>query len=291
MFLTDSNTPGDLVNVKLITATFATLAVVALSACGPSTDAAPKARTTPSAGSSATSGSPAPSGSPATSSPTTAPGSSVDGQKVARQMANAMTAGKTAHATVNLAGKRLGEGDLELGNPPKVTMKVSQQGLNMEVRQVGGVTYIKGIPGMAKPWIRLDPKGTDPFSKAMSSMGDLSKNYDPRTAISMMAGVTGRDLGMAQVDGISTRHYSFDIHLSSYGKLLNPQTLKAVKGMIRGPIVVSYWIGEDNLPRKVISMMQLQGKKVSTEVTYSDWGKPVTIVAPPASQLGKVPVG
>ena len=95
----------------------------------------------------------------------------------------------------------------------------------------------------------------------------------------------------AQVDGVPTTHYSFDIQLSSYGKLLSPQTLKTVQGMINGPVTVGYWIDEGNLPRKITSVMKVNGKVISTVVTYSDWGRPVTIVAPPASQVGKMPVG
>lgn len=223
------------------------------------------------------------------SSTMVAHGGVVNGQMMATMVADAMIAKKTAHMSLSTNGKPVGEGDYEFSNPVNVDMKMSQQGLNLEIVQVRGVIYIKGIPGLPKPWVKADPKGTDPFSKAMSSMGDLSKSNNPRAAIAMMKGVKGRDLGTAQVGGVPTRHFAFEIGLSSYGKLLSPQLLAGVRKAIKGPIATDYWVGADNLPRKITSIVPLLGKKQSTEITYSDWGKPVHIVAPPAAQVGRVP--
>jgi len=181
------------------------------------------------------------------------------------------------------------QGDYEFGNPVKLALKMSRQGLNMEVVQVGGVTYIKGLPGMSKPWFKLDPKGGDAFSKMMASMVDVSKSNDPRSLVSMMTGIKGRDLGMEQADGVPTNHYAFQVPLSAYGKVLSPQILKLMRGMIKGPITMGYWVGDDNLPRKMSSEMMLSGKSSKTEIAYSDWGKSVDIVAPPATQVGSAP--
>jgi len=193
----------------------------------------------------------------------------VDGQALATEMVDAMITSKTAHTTLSTDGKPLGEGDYEFANPLKVSMKVSQQGMNMEVVQVGGITYIKGIPGTSKPWFKLDPQGTDPFSKAMSSVADLSKSNDPRALVSMMEGVKGRDVGTEQVGGVSTKHYAFEVPLSAYGKVLSPQVLKLMEGMVKGPIAMGYWVDDDNLPRKLSTVMVLSGKKSTTEITYT----------------------
>jgi hypothetical protein len=44
------------------------------------------------------------------------------------------------------------------------------------------------------------------------------------------------------------------------------------------------WISDDNLPLRVDSRV-VGGKtpQTTTTITYSDWGKPVSIAAPPAS--------
>lgn len=270
-------------NRKLITGVVAGSAlssVLALSACGSSTDAKPVAKTTPSVSATAHT----------MSASSAARGGVVDGKMLATMVADAMVASKTAHMALATNGKPGGEGDYKFGNPVSVDMKMSQQGMDLEIVQTDGAVYVKGIPGLPKPWLKVNPQGTDAFSKAMSSMGDLSKSSDPRAAISMMNGVKGRDLGTARVGGVATRHFAFKIKLSAYGKLLSPQMLKAAKGTIKDPIATDYWLGDDNLPRKVTSVVTLKGgKKQSTQITYSDWGKPVNIVAPPAAQVATPP--
>ena len=104
-----------------------------------------------------------------------------------------------------------------------------------------------------------------------------------------MEGVKGRDVGSEQVDGVPTEHYAFEVPLSAYGRVLSPEVLKLMQGMVKGPIAMGYWVDAGNLPRKLSSVMEISGKKQSTEITYSDWGKPVNIAAPPAAQVGKLP--
>ena len=264
-------------NRKLTTAAIATVLIVALSACGSSTDAEPPAKNAAS-----------PSASP--SSPAHAAHGAVDGREVATKMADAMLAKKTAHMSMTTNGTPTMTGDSEVGNPIKVAMKISQQGLKLEVVQVSGLLYIKGIPGTTKPWIKVDPKGTDAFSKAMASVSnEISKSSDPRALVETMEGVKGKHVGTEQVGGDSTEHYLFLIPISSYAKVLSPAGLKALKGMVKGPIANDLWVGEDNLPRKMATTMVVGGKKQLTELTYSDWGKPVNIVAPPAAQVGTPP--
>lgn len=263
---------------KLAAAVVAALAMVAIGACGSSADNEPAAKTTAPASSTAP-----------TTTPEAPAGGAVDGGAIATKMVDAMIASKTAHTTLTGDGTQTAEGDYEFSSPVKVTMKISQPGSNMEIVQVDGVTYIKGVPGTTKPWIKLDPKGTDPFSKVMTSVTDMSQSSDPRALVTLMAGIKGKDLGTEQVGGLSTRHYAFEVPLSAYGKMLSPPLLKLMQGMIKGPIAFDYWVDDADLPLKVTSSMVLSGKKSTTEITYSNWGKPVNIVAPPAAQVGQIP--
>jgi len=258
------------VNRKLITAVPVALAVGVLSGCGSSTEAKPVSND---------------AASPSSSAPAKAAavGGAVDGLAVATKMVDAMLAKKTAHMSLTNNGTPTMEGDYEVGNPVKVAVKMSQQGLKLEVVQVGGVIYLKGIPGSPKPWIKLDPKGTDAFSKGMSSLTDVAESSDPRALVATMKGVKGKYLGTEQVRGEATAHYVFRIPISSYGKVLSPAVRKALRSSVKGPIATDYWVGGDNLPRKMATTMVVSGKKAVTELTYSDWGKPVTIVAPPAA--------
>lgn len=271
-------------NRKLIAAV-GVCAVVALSACGSSTDTRSPAK----AGASASSQSAPAATADKPSSQQPPAGGTIDGEVLAAKVVDAMIAKKTAHASLAIAGAPAGAGQYEFSSPPKVAMKMSQQGVDLQIVQVGGITYIKGIPGTKKPWFTFDPKGTDAFSKLMASMVDSSKSNDPRALISMMNGVKGRDLGTEHVDGAPTHHYVFEVPLSAYGRVLSPQLLSVMKGMMKGLIVMAYWVDDEFLPRKLSTVMTLSGNEQETVITYSDWGNPVTIVAPPAAQVGGPP--
>jgi hypothetical protein len=137
---------------------------------------------------------------------------------------------------------------------------------------------------MTKPWLKVDPKGA--LGKAMSALGDLSKKSNPKVMVSMMEGVTGKVIGTEQVGGVSTQHYAFVIPISAYGKAFGPELPKQA-GMTK-PLAVDFWVGDDFLPRKVNVVIDA-GVKTETSVTHLNCGKPVSIVAPPAAQLGTFP--
>ena len=201
-------------NRKLITAG-ATCAIVALSACGATTDAKPAAMTTTAA----------PSAAPTTSSHPTAEGDAVDGQAVAMKVMDAIVASQTAHMSKAIEGKTVDEGDIEFTTPVKWATKRSSPGVPFEMVLVGGVGYMKGPPGISrKPWFVLE---SDP--KAGPSMDDLFKGDDPREILLMIEGVTGKALGAKQVSGVSTRQYAFEIPISSFVKAFGPAVSKGDK--------------------------------------------------------------
>lgn len=269
-------------NRKLVTAAVAVSAMTALGACGSSSDTKPAARGDGSPSSSTTS-----AGYDVSAIAVAADGS-VDGRSLATKMSDAMLASKSVHATSDgtapNTGAVAGESDFEFSNPVKVAMKFSMKGMNLEAVAIGGLVYIKGIPGTTKPWLKVDPKGTDAFSVAMSSVAGLSKSADPRLLNVLIGGIKGHYLGTEQVDGVWTGRFSFQLSMSAL-----PAGLTARPGMEGAHVAMDYWVGDDNLPRKVTTVIEVDGKKESTGSTYSGWGKPVNIVAPPAAQVGPPP--
>jgi hypothetical protein len=47
----------------------------------------------------------------------------------------------------------------------------------------------------------------------------------------------------------------------------------------------SIWVDDDTLPRKFSTVVPTKQGDVTASGTYRDWGKPVSIKAPPKSQL------
>jgi hypothetical protein len=264
-------------------AVLATLALASLSGCSSSTNA----KTTNTAAS--------PSSSPTTAPPPAVSDRPVDGGALAARMSKAMTASGTAHLGQSLNGASPGEGDIALGDPVKVAFASGQGPKKIEIVAVGGSTYMKGAAGTSsKPWFKLDPRGTDAFSKATSSVNDISRSVDPRLMASMMKGVQGVDVGKDQVRGVATEHYAFQVPFSGASKMLGPQSRKLMQGMVtqgtlKMPMVVHYWVGHDNLPLRIGVVMEVSGQKQTTDATFSAWGKRVNIDAPPAAQVGPRP--
>ena len=42
------------------------------------------------------------------------------------------------------------------------SMEMAIQGQTLQIVSAGGIIYMKGLPGSSKPWVKIDPKGTDP---------------------------------------------------------------------------------------------------------------------------------
>lgn len=110
---------------------------------------------------------------------------------------------------------------------------------------------------------------------------DLS-NIDPSTTARRFAEhaseVTYR--GVEQVDGVALHRYTLQLDSSA---------LKAgggAKGAAPKRINQDMWFDDEGLIRRMSTDM---GGIGTTVATYSQWGKPVTIVAPPASDVMEMP--
>jgi hypothetical protein len=76
--------------------------------------------------------------------------------------------------------------------------------------------------------------------------------------------------------------------LAQFDKIATtPEMRKALRSQFKGAHAESVlWIGDDDLPLRVDSRVvgaALPG--TTTTVTYSDWGKPVRISAPPRADV------
>ena len=165
-----------------------------------------------------------------------------------------------------------GDGEIQYGDELalRVTMDVPNQPAGaapQEMLMVGKTFYISmGGKYMTLP---LD---------AFKGMGvpDLSANLDPKIqAEAFGKAVTKFEQSgkPEKLDGVQTTPYTVT---------LDPTKAPDVYGStLTEPITVVYYIGPDDLLRKMV-YKDKNGDFIST---YSDWGSPVSIEAPPASKL------
>lgn len=147
------------------------------------------------------------------------------------------------------------------------------------------------IPG-GKQWLKLD------FSKLGSSQGlDFNQllagsQLQPTDLLSMLKteGAEVRKVGPARVDGTATTHYHVTVDMAKALEargLASPMLAAAAAAMPAVPEDV--WIGQDGLVHrmKLAFSTQRQGKpmRMAMAMDLYDYGAPVTIVAPPSSDV------
>lgn len=206
--------------------------------------------------------------------------------------------------TAVAAGQSItGEGDLTFGSSdPAMTMDIATQEGAVSMVFVDGVLYVK-VPQEIepdKPWLKLDPKSDNPIAKSLGGLNDqLGRNADPRAALrefEKSGEITATE--KETLEGTETTHYTITVDVRKLAdNQSDPTAKKALRaasdaGMTEFP--VDMWVNEEDLPVRLIVATPTpngQGGTTSTkvQVDYSDWGKPVTVEAPPAAQTAELP--
>jgi hypothetical protein len=185
-----------------------------------------------------------------------------------------------------------GEVDFSTGEA-SVTMTV--QGEQLSVVSAGGTLYMsipqiaQAIPG--KSWVSV------PLGNAGSAEGGVLSGDDPTQMLQLLAsqGNMVSSLGPSTVDGTSVQGYSVLINKAAVESELGSsgvpsseveaadQFLKAV-----GPIIYKVYVDSDNQLKAMDFSMAVPGESgfsASAQVIFSDYGAPVTLSAPQASQV------
>ncbi len=263
--------------MKRSLAAVAAAAALALTGCGSSTDTA----TTPSATVSQTSASP---------TETAKAGDSVDFASVMAESTAAVKDKKSAHMTMSLGSEGSIDADVDYASTPqsmKMTMDVGGEQMQMiyldKVMYMGGETFAQMSGG--KKWIKIDPKGTDPMSKQMAPM-----------LAQIETSMANPVESLAALKDVKATVKSSDSSGTTYSVTLTKAQLEEMSKSPGGapgvssddldalPATVTYdlTIGTDKLPQKMV--MEVSGQKM--EMAFSKWGEPVSITAPPASEVG-----
>jgi hypothetical protein len=190
----------------------------------------------------------------------------------------------SAHVQMRLSGAATlsAEGDLSYKNSDpamRMTASVAQLGSGrIELRLVHGVAYVRIPQGTPTgKFLKIDP--ADPKNPMGRSLGHLPQQMDPMTGFrAMRAGVRSvRYVGHGTVQGTTTDHYVVTVRSAP---LLKAMKQKAVPGV---PATLTYdvWLDKSDLLRRM--RFAVAGER--TDLTMSKWGEPVTVQAPPASQV------
>jgi hypothetical protein len=250
-------------------AALALAGLLALGACGSSDDAGDKGADTGSSSSSSTS----PDASDASDAGETK-GESVDAGEVATRMVAAMEKAGSGTMTMDTGGEKA-TGDFKyVDGKLQQHTTVPVEGSEMEIISVGDFVYLKGLPGQAKPWVKIDPTGDDPVSQMFKGIAEGGISDPTR----MAENLKGTQAKVTSADG-GTTTYEFTVDSA---KALGEAAPTPSPSASVPPLALTYVLDKDDRP--VTISTSVSGQAIT--VTYSDWGKKVVIAAPPADQVG-----
>ena len=185
---------------------------------------------------------------------------------------------------------------------PSLALSMSMQVDGQAISEVlvGDVIYMD-YPELApeldgKQWAEIDLSGIHGSLGSLSSLLDSARSENPTTQIAaLVASGTVTKVGTETVDGQSTTHYSGTLDASQLLKAssaeskLSASQLSSLQSMLQTAGVttakIDTWIAADGLPVQETYSEQTSQGTVSGNLSMSDWGAPVSVGAPPASEV------
>lgn len=155
---------------------------------------------------------------------------------------------------------------------PEARISAELLGQTIEVVVVDGQFYLK--KSATAKFVKLAED--DPSLSVFGGLSDL----DPKEALTGIASSikTVREIGPETVDGEQLTHFAVSLD----GKELGSGMFGMMPGVdLSKELVLDLYVDADNLVRRAEADL---GENDLT-LTVTDWGKPVTITAPPASEI------
>ncbi len=207
----------------------------------------------------------------------------------AQSVVAAQSDAQSAHveATVEAQGQTLTlSGDIAgLDHPDSTSMDLSMDfgGQQMQLIVLDKSLYVKG-DGLSevkgKSWLKIDLSDPD------NPMGQIFDAANPGNFAAYLNGITKfDDQGTETVDGVSAHHYSVTVDTTKM-MAANPIFKGQDQATLGLPdeVTSDVYVDSDNRP---VSMNVDLGATGAFEVHFSDYGKDVSIEAPPASDVGE----
>ena len=174
----------------------------------------------------------------------------------------------------------------------QMQMTMGILGMEMEAVMDGSTMFVK-MPLLGEDWYKSE---VDLADAASSPLG--AGFQDPTQALKWLeaAGNDVEDLGEDEVRGDKARHFRTMLDLREAARQLDDEHREQVEAAIEqlgtAEMPVDLWVNEDGLPVKLEYAMsfeesgiaELDGAKMTFVMEYFDWGKPVRVDVPDASQ-------
>lgn len=205
-----------------------------------------------------------------------------DADELISAMKAAVADKESAHLTLKGGGPQgmNGEGDVSYaGDSTAMQMEMTLPTGKALVRLVDGVMYL-AMPGMTPEgkFLKLDTKDPNsPFGDLGGVLqGDPLSSFDAFDAGLEEATYVGAE----DVDGEQLDHYVLTVDAKKAAEAQGSQVPSGT-----GTVTYDLWIDDQDLMRR----LEFGNGMTGMTMTLSDWGKPVTVEAPPASAIMELP--
>ena len=203
---------------------------------------------------------------------------------------NAGLAKQTVAISMTGDGGLRAQGLIRYGSTLAMSLTMTNQGKRIRFLLLGPTAYLDaGQKVGGRTWVRLDEKAGGAGASLLANLRQQT-NLAPAAAALRGVRVSGR-AGLA-VGGVPTVTYTVKMSSKQLVAALPADLRSVLAPELAGATSVStYAVDGDWLPRRVVVVTTTKGKPATTTVTYSKWGAPVTIAAPPASDVATLPAG
>lgn len=213
---------------------------------------------------------------------------------------------KTVHVTGTIAVAGINgtmTADESFGSDIELSMNMTEAGTSVSEILIGDKLYAK-IPQLSpvlggKSWALLDLSGLGALGSAFQSLVRSAKNMNPAQQLQpLLASGDLHKVGSETVDGVQADRYAGTVDVataldgSEAAKNLTPDQVAQLKSLMKEGGVTSetidLWVASDGLPVRISVSSNTSEGAVKVDMHLSNWGKPVTITAPPADQVGDI---
>ncbi|MGI8954673.1 MAG: hypothetical protein ACR2FL_08905 [Nocardioidaceae bacterium] len=206
-------------------------------------------------------------------------------------LSDAQSSAETTHVQIKIgaSGQEItAEGDVAVGSDPAdtqmaMTMDMGSMGAGgAEMRLVDQVFYMNLGPLTENKFAKIDL--SDPNNPLGQSFGDLVGQLDPSKSVEDLEGAitsVEKSGSPETLDGVQAQPYEVVVDST---KIADASGLAGSTGVsLPDELTFTFWVGSDNLPRKLTSDMG----ESTIEATFTKWGDDVSIEAPPADEISK----
>ncbi|MGE5291159.1 MAG: hypothetical protein ACM3ML_28965 [Micromonosporaceae bacterium] len=157
---------------------------------------------------------------------------------------------------------------------------------------------VLGGPPQSKPWIEMSSSGPDAMGGFPFAAFPGEPQSDPSSMLASLSGISSRvtQLGSASIRGVQTVHYRVTLDpAKAEAKMRSPEKAEFeafMKAFAGTALPAQVWVDGQGIVRRIMFTLTPgkdsgapAGMRLTQQVDFYDFGVPVRVSAPPASQV------